>query len=102
MARVLAWLIATSLLAFQFEASAKGGGGGRSVHSTSRSTASPGTGSNSSSHSVMGHTRKDGAYVQPHKQTNPDKNFRNNYSTKGNQNPHTGKEGTRTEPPRQR
>jgi hypothetical protein len=46
-----------------------------------------------SSHSVKGYTKKDGTYVQPHKQTNPDQLRRNNYSSEGNYNPNTGKAG---------
>ena len=46
-----------------------------------------------SSHSVKGYTKKDGTYVQPHKQTNPDQLRRNNYSSEGNYNPNTGKQG---------
>ena len=46
------------------------------------------------SHNVKGHTNKDGTYVAPHKQTNPDKSRANNWSTKGNTNPYTGKKGT--------
>jgi hypothetical protein len=44
---------------------------------------------------VRGHVRKDGAYVQPHVRTNPDRSTFNNYSTKPNINPYTGKAGTR-------
>ena len=43
---------------------------------------------------VRGHTRKDGTYVQPHFRSAPDGNL-NNWSTQGNVNPYTGKEGTR-------
>ncbi|MGE5513850.1 MAG: hypothetical protein ACM31O_21695 [Bacteroidota bacterium] len=43
---------------------------------------------------VRGYTRRDGTYVQPHYQTNPDGNKFNNYSTQGNVNPYTGKPGT--------
>jgi hypothetical protein len=46
------------------------------------------------SHNVRGHVRKDGTYVQPHKQTNPDRSRTNNWSSQGNLNPYTGKEGT--------
>src|SRR5690348_10764703 len=49
-----------------------------------------GTGSNSSSHSVHGYSKRDGTYVQPHHQTNP------NSTTRGNVNPYTGKVGTRS------
>lgn len=44
--------------------------------------------------SVRGYTRKNGTYVAPHKRSNPDRSYNNNYSTKGNTNPHTGKKGT--------
>jgi len=47
--------------------------------------------------SVKGYTRKDGTYVQPHYRSAPDGNFNNNWSTKGNVNPYTGKEGTKTD-----
>lgn len=40
------------------------------------------------------YTRKDGTTVQGHHKTTPDNNPYNNYSTKGNVNPYTGKEGT--------
>lgn len=44
---------------------------------------------------VQGYTRKDGTYVQPHYRSSPDGNPYNNWSTKGNVNPYTGKSGTR-------
>lgn len=47
----------------------------------------------SGSHSVKGYTTKKGTYVAPHQQTNPDKSKMNNWSTKGNTNPYTGKPG---------
>jgi len=43
---------------------------------------------------VKGYTTKKGTYVAPHTQTAPDKSKLNNYSTKGNANPYTGKNGT--------
>jgi hypothetical protein len=48
---------------------------------------------------VKAHVRKDGTYVQPHDRSHPDRNFYNNWSTKPNINPRTGKEGTRVTPP---
>ena len=49
---------------------------------------------NQSSHSVRGYTkRSSGTYVMPHRQTNPNHTKRDNYSTKGNYNPYTGKTG---------
>ena len=47
-----------------------------------------------SSHSVRGYVKKDGSYVQPHRQTNPNKSKSDNWSTKGNINPYTSKPGT--------
>lgn len=49
--------------------------------------------------SVRGYTRKDGTYVPPHYRSAPDSSFYNNWSTRGNINPFTGKEGTRISPP---
>jgi hypothetical protein len=43
---------------------------------------------------VGGHTRRDGTYVQPHYRTNPNSSRMDNYSTRGNVNPYTGKSGT--------
>ena len=43
----------------------------------------------------QGYTTRDGTYVQPHYQTNPDNNPYNNWSTQGNTNPFTGQPGTR-------
>jgi len=44
---------------------------------------------------VRGHYRKDGTYVRPHMRSSPDGNVFNNWSTKGNVNPYTGKTGTK-------
>ena len=49
---------------------------------------------------VRGYYRKNGTYVAPHYRSSPDGNFGNNWSTKGNVNPHTGKAGTRVTPPK--
>ena len=43
---------------------------------------------------VNGYFRQDGTYVQPHYRSAPDGNVWNNYSTRGNVNPYTGKPGT--------
>ena len=48
------------------------------------------------SHGVKGHIKKNGTYVAPQRQTNPNKTQRDNYSAKGNVNPYTGKVGTKT------
>lgn len=44
--------------------------------------------------SVSGHVRSDGTYVQPHQRTAPNGTLSDNYSTRGNVNPYTGKAGT--------
>jgi hypothetical protein len=49
--------------------------------------------SSGGSHSVRGHARKDGTYVQPHRATNQNKTQRDNWSSKPNVNPYTGKPG---------
>lgn len=51
--------------------------------------------SSGSSHSVSGYTKKDGTYVAPSHATNPNGTKNDNYSTKGNTNPYTGKAGTK-------
>lgn len=45
---------------------------------------------------VRGHIRKDGVYVQPHSRTAPNRTQRDNYSSKPNVNPYTGKGGMKT------
>jgi len=44
---------------------------------------------------VHGYSKKDGTYVSPHSRTSPNGTQRDNWSSKGNINPNTGKEGTR-------
>lgn len=48
------------------------------------------------SHSTRGYVKKNGTYVAPHRQTNPNRTQRDNWSSKGNTNPYTGKKGTKT------
>jgi len=43
---------------------------------------------------VQPYARQDGTQVPGHYRSNPDGNSDNNWSTKGNVNPHTGQEGT--------
>lgn len=59
-----------------------------------RGSHSTGTGSKMSSTSVRGHVTKKGAYVAPHRRSTADRSKTNNWSTKGNTNPYTGKRGT--------
>lgn len=63
-------------------------------------TATLARGGHSSGHSsstvhVSGHTTKNGTYVPAHYRTAPDHTKLNNWSTKGNVNPYTGKAGTK-------
>ena len=46
--------------------------------------------------SVKGYTRADGTYVAPHVRSSPNGTASDNWSTKGNVNPYTGKAGTKT------
>jgi hypothetical protein len=47
---------------------------------------------------VHGYYRKNGTYVKPHYRSDRDSNFSNNWSTKGNTNPITGKKGYKSHP----
>ena len=49
---------------------------------------------------VRGYYRQDGTFVQPHYRTFPNATTLDNWSTKGNVNPYTGKEGTKDPSPR--
>ena len=68
-------MVALSATAATSDAFARGGGGG--------------------SHGVRGHTTRNGTYVAPHRQTNPNSSRYDNWSTKGNTNPYTGKPGSK-------
>ena len=45
---------------------------------------------------VNGYTRSNGTYVQGHYRSSPNSTQRDNYSTKGNYNPYTGKRGSKS------
>ncbi len=45
---------------------------------------------------VRGYYKSSGTYVKSYYRSNKDSSFYNNYSTKGNRNPYTGKIGTKT------
>jgi len=45
---------------------------------------------------VNGYYKSNGTYVQGHHRTSPNKTKSDNYSTKGNTNPYTGKKGTKS------
>lgn len=44
---------------------------------------------------VRGYSRKNGTHVQSHRRSGANRTKRDNYSTKGNTNPYTGKKGTK-------
>lgn len=44
---------------------------------------------------VNGYFKKDGTYVPPHVRTTPNNSKVDNWSTKGNVNPYSGKKGTK-------
>lgn len=67
------------------------GGGARLGGSHSSTSHSYGGGS----HSVRGYVKKNGTYVAPSRATNPNRSKYDNWSTKGNSNPYTGKGGTK-------
>lgn len=91
---VLGFMVA---LAVAFPATAKKSGGSGSSRP---STHGPGTGSKGASTAVKAHVRRDGSLVQSHRRTTPDHNFNNNYSTRGNRNTYTGKDGSVVTPPK--
>ena len=62
---------------------------------TALASAKNSPGSSGGSHSVRGHVKKDGTYVAPHNATNPNNTQRDNWSSKPNVNPYTGKEGVK-------
>jgi len=70
---------------------------GKSYSGKSSKSSSVGrsTSSNSREVAVKSYTQKDGTRVESHKRTAPNKTQRDNWSTKGNTNPYTGKKGTK-------
>ena len=65
------------------------GGGHSGGHSSSSSSSSSGE------HYTRSYTTRSGTFVQGHYSTNPNGTRNDNYSTRGNVNPHTGEEGTK-------
>lgn len=77
---------------------AKGGGGHSSSGHSSGGYSSSSAGSNGSgrSHSTSAYTKSNGTYVAPSHATNPNTTKSDNWTTKGNTNPYTGKAGTKS------
>lgn len=70
-----------------------------SSHSSSSHSYSPRSSGGPGEHYTHAYTTRRGTSVTGHYSTNANGHFGDNYSTKGNINPHTGKEGTRTSAP---
>lgn len=86
-------IVLIAALALGSSVFAKGGGGhSSSGHSSSHAYSS---GSSGASHSTSGYTKSNGTYVAPSHATNPNGTKADNWSTKGNVNPYTGKAGTK-------
>jgi hypothetical protein len=83
--------IVISIVVFASTPAFAKGGGGHSGGSHSSGSHSSGSGS----HSIKGYTKKDGTYVAPSHATDPNKSKGDNWSTRGNTNPYTGKDGTK-------
>lgn len=84
------------------EALARGGGGGKGSYRSSgsrssgyKSATSRSTCRSASPVRVQGYTKRNGTYVKPHYRTAPNATKSDNWSTKGNINPYTGKAGTK-------
>jgi len=85
-----AFVLFLAAILLTFSAFAKG-----SRSTRSHTSPSTGTGSKSSSTTVRGYTTRKGTHVNPYHRSTPDGTQKNNYSTKGNVNPYSGKPGTK-------
>jgi len=99
---MMSWLKNTSvslllLLVVCSQAFARGGGGhgGGHYHSSGHGGRSHSSGKSGGYVHVKAYKTKSGKYVGAHNRTSPDGTKANNWSTKGNVNPYTGKEGTK-------
>lgn len=87
-------LLTALALTVSLAAQARGGHGG-GHHGGGHRTHSSGTGASHASQHVSGYTKKSGMRVNAHKRSKADETQRNNWDTKGNVNPSTGKPGTK-------
>ncbi len=101
MKKIFVAMIALSLALPVFARGGHGGGhagghaGGHSPGASHTSKAATGTGAKSQHTHVGGYTKKDGTQVAAHDRSTRDGTKKNNWSTKGNVNPETGKAGTK-------
>jgi glyoxylate carboligase len=84
----IAFLVGALIVAPNAALARGGGGHGGGSHYSSSHV-------NSSSHVVSGYTRRNGTVVHSYHATDPNKTRNDNYSTRGNTNPYTGKSGTK-------
>lgn len=85
------------VLTLSSTAFAKGGSGGHSSSGYSGSHSYSSGTSSTGSHSTSGYVKSNGTYVAPSHATNPNGTKADNWSTKGNVNPYTGKVGTKSQ-----
>lgn len=85
----------TLTLSLTLSAFAKGGSHSHSAGATRQEKEATGTGGKTEREHVDGYTKKDGTYVAAHDRSTKDDTKDNNWSTKGNTNPDTGKDGTK-------
>lgn len=93
-------IVLTAALMVGSFAFAKGAGGGHSSGSHGSHSANYGTSAGSSSggsHSTSGYIKSNGTHVAPSHATNPNSTKADNWSSKGNVNPYTGKAGTKSQ-----
>lgn len=90
------WIALCAALVLTTTAEARGGHSGGRGGGHASSHRSFGSGGSPGYHSVRGYTRRDGTYVAPHRATNPNGTRADNWSTRGNVNPFTGRLGTRS------
>lgn len=97
MNKISSFLLAIFFVTLSVAASGKGSTGfGRSSFSSGYSYKAPaGTGSKMEHESVSGYTKSNGTRVNEYDRSTKDQTMQNNWSTKGNINPETGKAGTK-------
>lgn len=83
-------LIVAAIAAFMSGTGFAKGGGHSGGYYTSGARSNSGE-----SHSIRGYVKDDGTYVAPSHATNPNNSKADNWTSKGNTNPYTGKEGTK-------
>lgn len=90
------WIAVCAALVLATPADARGGHSGGRSGSYASGHRSYSLGGAPGYHRVRGYTRRDGTYVAPHHATNPNGTRADNWSTRGNINPFTGRLGTRS------